>query len=73
MAKKEEQPVAQQEIDTLEQEKLILEERKIKALEKIAVSLDALTLWFEDIEKDEWSNRIQFYLSKWLEFNEAEE
>lgn len=71
MAKKTE-PVAQ-EVDVLEQEKLILEERKIKALEKIAVSLDALTLWFEDIEKEEWSNRIQFYLSKWLEFNEAEE
>lgn len=71
MAKKTE-PVAQ-EVDVLEQERLILEERKIKALEKIAVSLDALTLWFEDIEKEEWSNRIQFYLSKWLEFNEAEE
>ena len=25
----------------------VLEERKIKALEKIANSLDALTLWFE--------------------------
>ena len=71
MAKKTE-PVAQ-EVDVLDQEKLILEERKIKALEKIAVSLDALTLWFEDIEKEEWSNRIQFYLSKWLELNEAEE
>lgn len=54
----------------LEQEKLILEERKIKALEKIAVSIDALTLWFEDIDKDEWSDRIQFYLAKWLETNE---
>lgn len=57
------------EID-LNQEKLILEERKIKALEKIAVSLDALTLWFEDIDRDEWSDRIQFYLAKWLEFQE---
>lgn len=56
----------------LEQEKIILEERKIKALEKIAVSLDALTLWFEDIDKDEWSDRIQFYLAKWLEFNDKE-
>lgn len=54
----------------LEQEKLILEERKIKALEKIAVSIDALTLWFEDIDKDEWSDRIQFYLAKWLETND---
>ena len=52
------------------QEQLILEERKIKALEKIAVSLDALTLWFEDIDTDEWSDRIQFYLAKWLELQE---
>ena len=48
----------------------VLEERKIKALEKIAVSLDALTLWFEDIDREEWSDRIQFYLAKWLEFND---
>lgn len=58
------------EVD-LEQEKLILEERKVKALEKIAVSLDALTLWFEDIERDDWSDRIQFYLAKWLESQES--
>lgn len=51
-------------------EALILEERKIKAMEKIAVSLDALTLFFEEINKDEWDARLQFYLSKWLEFNE---
>jgi len=42
-----------------------LEERKLKALEKIANSLDALTLWFEEIDKDEWSNRIQYYLAEW--------
>jgi len=52
-------------------EALILEERKIKAMEKIAVSLDALTLFFEEINKDEWDARLQFYLSKWLEFNEG--
>jgi hypothetical protein len=52
-------------------EALILEERKIKAMEKIAVSLDALTLFFEEINKDEWDARLQFYLSKWLEFNET--
>ena len=51
-------------------EALIIEERKIKAMEKIAVSLDALTLFFEEINKDEWDARLQFYLSKWLEFNE---
>lgn len=55
----------------VDQEKLILDERKVKALEKIAVSLDALTLWFEDVDKDDWSERIQFYLAKWLEFQES--
>jgi uncharacterized damage-inducible protein DinB len=42
-----------------------LEERKVKALEKIANSLDALTIWFEEIDKKEWSDRIQFYLAEW--------
>tara|TARA_A100001515_G_scaffold94069_1_gene75268 strand:- start:81 stop:284 length:204 start_codon:yes stop_codon:yes gene_type:complete len=45
-------------------DQLLLEERKVKALEKIANVLDALTLWFEDIDKEEWSNRIQYYLSE---------
>jgi hypothetical protein len=43
----------------------ILEERKVKALEKIAESLDALTLWFEEIDKEEWDARIQHYLAEW--------
>lgn len=55
------------ETEILAQEKLLLDERKVKALEKIAVSIDALTLWYEDIDKDEWGERIQFYLAKWLE------
>jgi hypothetical protein len=42
-----------------------LEERKVKALEKIGNSLDALTIWFEEIDKEEWSDRIQHYLSEW--------
>ena len=46
-------------------EELVLETRKIKALEKIGNSLDALTVWFEEIEKDEWSDRIQHYLAEW--------
>tara|TARA_A100001201_G_C4086907_1_gene200799 strand:- start:656 stop:835 length:180 start_codon:yes stop_codon:yes gene_type:complete len=46
---------------------MLLEERKVKALEKIANVLDALTLWFEDIDKDEWSDRIQYYLSAFYE------
>jgi len=46
------------------EEELLLETRKIKALEKIGNSLDALTVWFEEIDKDEWSQRIQWYLSE---------
>jgi|TARA_B100001093_G_C26597082_1_gene914203 hypothetical protein len=45
----------------------LMEERKIKALEKIANSLDAMTLWFEEIDKDEWGPRIEWYLSMWKE------
>lgn len=43
----------------------ILEERKVKALEKIANSLDALTIWFEEVDKDTWGPRIEWYLSEW--------
>jgi len=46
-------------------EELLLENRKIKALEKIANSLDALTVWFEEIDKKEWSDRTQYYLAEW--------
>ena len=44
---------------------LLLEQRKVKALEKIANSLDALTVWFEEVDKKEWGDRIQWYLSEW--------
>ncbi len=52
--------------DELKKEEILfkLEERKVKALEKIANSLDALTVWFEEIDKDDWSARIQYYLSE---------
>jgi len=43
---------------------VMLEERKVKALEKIANTVDALTLWFEDIDKVEWSDRLQWYLAE---------
>ena len=42
-----------------------LEERQVKALEKIANSVDALTLWFEEVDKDEWGERIAWYLDLW--------
>lgn len=47
-----------------DEEQITLETRKVKALEKIANSLDALTVWFEEIDKDEWGNRIQYYLAE---------
>lgn len=43
-------------------ESIVLETRKVKALEKIANSLDALTIWFEEINKSEWSDRVAYYL-----------
>ncbi len=48
-----------------DEQKSELELRKVKALEKIGNSLDALTIWFEEIDKDEWSERIQYYLAEW--------
>jgi len=48
-----------------EKEALMLETRKVKALEKIANSVDALTVWFEEVDKEEWSGRIQWYLSEY--------
>ena len=44
-----------------------LEARKVKALEKIAASVDALAYWFEDIDKTEWSERAQWYLTEYYE------
>jgi len=52
---------------TKKDDSLLLEERKVKALEKIANVLDALTIWFEEVEKKEWSDRLQWYLSEWYE------
>jgi hypothetical protein len=69
--------MTKEEKDKIELE---LETRKIKALEKIANSLDALTVWFEEIDKDEWGSRIQYYLAEFhnkivkeISFKEEEE
>jgi len=51
-----------------EKKRIELEEQKIKHLEKIATSVDILTLWFEEIDKEDWDNRLQFYLN---EFHKA--
>jgi hypothetical protein len=67
MAKKEEKVI----------DPIVLEERKVKALEKIGTCLDALTLWFEEIDKDTWGPRIEWYLDltrrKYLSDVEEEE
>ena len=64
-------------VENYEQQRLILEECKTKATEKIARCLDALTLWFEEIDKDGWNERAQFYLSEFQklvpEENESKE
>ena len=52
---------------------LLLEQRKVKALEKIANSLDALTIWFEEIDKDDWSQRVQYYLAEWHKTTEPKD
>jgi hypothetical protein len=49
-----------------EEAQFLLEQRKVKALEKLANSVDALTIWFEEIDKEEWSGRIQYYLAEFL-------
>lgn len=58
---------------SIDVEKQVLEERKVKALEKIATSLDAFTLWIEEIDKEEWGERIQYYLAEFLQKNTEEE
>lgn len=55
-----------------EEEKDKLETRKVKALEKIANSLDALTVWFEEIDKTEWSERVQYYLAEFHRLKKVE-
>jgi hypothetical protein len=57
----------------MNEEQLLLEQRKVKALEKIANSIDALVIWFEEIDKDEWSERTQYYLKiKKIQYNKNE-
>ena len=49
-----------------------IEERQVIALESIANSLDALSLWFEEIDKDEWGDRVQFYLAEFMKVAKGE-
>jgi hypothetical protein len=68
------QDKTQEQLTQYQQEILLIEQRKAKALEKIANSVDAFTIWFEEIDKDEWSERIQHYLYEfWKMQNEKTE
>lgn len=58
--------------DKEQEEKDKLELRKVRALEKIGNSLEALTIWFEEIDKIEWSERLQFYLAEFYKMKKAE-
>jgi hypothetical protein len=53
------------ELTPMEIETLLLEKKKVKALERIANSVDALTIWFEEIDKSSWDERLQYYLHEW--------
>lgn len=50
-----------------------LQERQVKALETIANAIDALSLWFEEIDKDEWGDRTQFYLAEFMKVAKNED
>jgi len=54
-------------------EENLLEERKVQALEKISKSLAILVLWFEEIDKEEWGERIQYYLAEFLEKGDTQD
>lgn len=47
------------------EEEKVLEERKVKALERIALNLESLTIWVEEIDKEDWGQRLAWYLSLW--------
>ena len=65
--------VKKTELNPQQDDLILLEQRKVKALEKLANSLDALTVWFEEIDKDEWSDRVQYYLSEFHKLVPKEE
>ena len=50
-----------------------LQERKIKALEKIASTIDSLTIWFEEVDKDAWDQRLQWYLAEFLKISQGKQ
>lgn len=48
-----------------------LEERKVKALESIANTLEDLNDWVYSIESDVWADRIEWYLNEFYQLAKA--
>lgn len=46
---------------------LNLEARKVKALEKIALNTEAIAMFLENLDVDDWNDRLQWYLSMFKE------
>lgn len=46
---------------------LNLEARKVKALEKIALNTEAIAMFLENLDVDDWNERLQWYLSMFKE------
>lgn len=44
-----------------------LDLRRVKALEKIALNTEAIAMFLENLDTEEWSDRIQWYLSMFKE------
>lgn len=44
-----------------------LKQREVRALEKISRSLEGIQIWLEDLNAEDWSQRIQWYLSLFKE------
>ena len=42
-------------------------------MEKLASTVDSLTLWFEEIDKSEWDERAQWYLAEFLKAKQGQD
>ena len=69
---KKEDEISGKGLTPFEKELLLLEQRKVKSLEKIEKSLDGLTSWFEEIDKADWDQRLQYYLGEFYKMRKTE-
>lgn len=49
----------------IKDETFLLEKQKVASLVSISKSLGILSAWIGNIDKDEWGERIEFYLAEW--------